>query len=56
MVSGQANKDSLGRYLVTPDPAQVEPETIWGAPVLTTTRCPSGTAILVDTTKMAGSR
>src|ERR1700733_3013199 len=36
----------------TKDSAQDEPETIWGAPVLTTTQRPSGTAILLDTTKM----
>jgi hypothetical protein len=36
----------------TKDSAQDEPETIWGAPVLTTTQRPSGTATLLDTTKM----
>jgi Phage capsid family len=52
VVSGQANQGLAGRYLVTPDPAQDEPETISGAPVLTTTQRPCGTAILLDTTKM----
>jgi hypothetical protein len=36
----------------TKDSAQDEPETIWGAPVLTTTQRPSGIATLLDTTKM----
>ncbi len=44
-------KDTMDRYLVTPDPAADEPETIWGVRVLTTTQCPAGTAILIDTSK-----
>lgn len=44
-------KDSMNRYLVTPDPAADEPETIWGTPILTTTTCTEGTAVLIDSTK-----
>jgi Domain of unknown function (DUF222)/Phage capsid family len=44
-------KDSMNLYLVTPDPAADEPETIWGVVVLSTTTCPEGTAVLIDSSK-----
>ena len=44
-------KDAYERYLITPDPAADEPETIWGIPVLTTTTAPEGIAVLLDSSK-----
>lgn len=44
-------KDTLGRYLLSADPAQDEADSIWGIPVVVTTACHVGDGLLVDTTK-----
>jgi HK97 family phage major capsid protein len=44
-------KDTLGRYLLTPDPANDEADSLWGIDVLQTTQIAYGTAILIYTTK-----
>jgi HK97 family phage major capsid protein len=44
-------KDSLGRYLLSADPAEEEADSIWGIPVVVTTQCNAGDGLLVDTTK-----
>lgn len=40
-------KDSQGRYLLNPDPAASEAENLWGVPVVNTTTCPVGEAVLM---------
>ena len=47
----RSQKDSQGRYLLAPDPASGQVETIWGARVVTNTKIATGTAIVFDTTK-----
>jgi len=44
-------KDLYARYILTPDPADDEPDTLWGIDVLETTQCPVGTGILMDVSK-----
>jgi HK97 family phage major capsid protein len=44
-------KDGYQRYLVSPDPSTDEVNQAWGVPVLSTTQCPAGKGLLVDTSK-----
>lgn len=44
-------KDSYGRYLAVPNPAQTAASTLWGVDVLLTTQLAAGTGILLDTAK-----
>ena len=44
-------KDTLGRYLLSADPAEDEADSIWGINVVTTTQCHEGDGLLVDTQK-----
>jgi HK97 family phage major capsid protein len=44
-------KDLYARYILTPDPANDAPDTLWGIEVLQTTQIADGTGILLDTTK-----
>ncbi len=44
-------KDGFDRYLVGPDPTADEANQIWGVPVLSTTACPVGKGLLLDTTR-----
>ena len=44
-------KDLYARYILTPDPASDEPDTLWGIDVLQSTQIADGTGILLDTTK-----
>ncbi|WP_430298001.1 phage major capsid protein [Sinomonas sp. B1-1] len=41
-------KDSQGRYLLNPNPAADEANTIWGLPVLVTTQIAAGTGIVAN--------
>jgi HK97 family phage major capsid protein len=45
------SKDSLGRYMTSPDPTADEASSVWGVDVMVTTQCPAGTALLLDTTR-----
>ncbi len=44
-------KDTLGRYLLSADPAEDEADSIWGIDVVVTTQCNATDGLLVDTTK-----
>jgi HK97 family phage major capsid protein len=44
-------EDTLGRYLLSADPAEDEADSIWGIEVVTTTQCHPADGLLVDTTK-----
>jgi HK97 family phage major capsid protein len=44
-------KDAYQRYLVAPDPSDDQVNQCWGVPVLTTTQCPSGHGLLIDSSK-----
>jgi HK97 family phage major capsid protein len=44
-------KDTLGRYLTTPDPTKDTADTLWGVDVVTTTVCHVGDGVLIDSTK-----
>lgn len=44
-------KNTLGNFLLAPDPSQDETDSLWGIDVLVTTQNPLGTALLIDTTK-----
>ena len=44
-------KDGFERYLVSPDPTSDEANQLWGVPVLSTTACPAGKGLLLDTSK-----
>ncbi|OBF70495.1 hypothetical protein A5750_23270 [Mycobacterium sp. 852002-51613_SCH5001154] len=44
-------KDLYARYILTPDPANDEPDSLWGISVLQTTQIADGTAILLDSAK-----
>ena len=44
-------KDLYGRYILTSDPANDAPDTLWGVDVVQTTQIADGTGILLDTTK-----
>ena len=48
-------KDSLGRYLVQPDPTTDAPDSLWGVPVVATTVCNPAEGVLLDTTKFGRS-
>lgn len=41
-------KDSQGRYMLNPDPAATEAESLWGLPAVTTTTCPVGEVVVLD--------
>lgn len=45
-------KDTLGRYLITPDPTEDAPKQLWNIPVYTTTAMTVGTGLIFDSTKM----
>jgi HK97 family phage major capsid protein len=45
-------KDTLNRYMLSPDPTSAEAMQLWGVPVLVTTQCNPGDGFLIDTTKM----
>ena len=44
-------KNTLGNFLLAPDPSTDEVNTLWGIDVLVTTQNPLGTALLIDTSK-----
>jgi HK97 family phage major capsid protein len=44
-------KDDLNRYILAADPSQDEVNSIWGIPVLVTTKAVPGDGFLLDTTK-----
>ena len=44
----RSQKDTMGRYLLTPDPVTGQVNTIWGAKVITNTKIATGTAIVMD--------
>lgn len=44
-------KDDLHRYLLSPDPSTDQVDSLWGVPVVATTKCPAGKLIALDTTK-----
>jgi HK97 family phage major capsid protein len=44
-------KDSLGRYLVSPDPSDDQVNEAWGCKVLVTTQNPVGQGLFIDTRK-----
>ena len=44
----RSQKDTMGRYLLAPDPATGQVNTIWGAKVITNTKIAAGTAIVMD--------
>ena len=44
-------KDGFERYLTQADPTVGEAASVWGVPVLSTTACPEGKGLLLDTTK-----
>jgi HK97 family phage major capsid protein len=44
-------KDGFERYLTQADPTVGEASSVWGVPVLSTTACPAGNGLLLDTTK-----
>jgi HK97 family phage major capsid protein len=44
-------KDAQDRYLTQPDPTIGEAASVWGVPVISTTACPAGKGLLVDTAK-----
>jgi HK97 family phage major capsid protein len=46
----RTQKDTLGRYLTTPDPTDDQAEQVWGIDVLQSTAFAAGTGILLDTT------
>jgi HK97 family phage major capsid protein len=41
-------KSSQGTYLVNPDPTAGEANSLWGCPILATTSCPEGTAVVAN--------
>ncbi len=45
------SKDTMGRYLTTPDPTADTASSLWGVPVLQTTQIAAGDGLLLDTTK-----
>ena len=49
--SVRRTKDAQERYLTQADPTVGEAASAWGVPVLSTTACPVGKGLLVDTTK-----
>ena len=44
-------KDLQDRYLVAPDPTRDEANQLWGVPVVSTTACPEGKGLLLDSQK-----
>jgi HK97 family phage major capsid protein len=44
-------KDDLHRFILSPDPSQDEVNSIWGVPVLVTTKAVPGDGFLIDTSK-----
>jgi HK97 family phage major capsid protein len=42
-------KDTLNRYILSPDPSQGQVNSLWGVPVITTTAVPPGDGFLIDT-------
>ena len=43
-------KDTLNRYILSPDPSQGQVNSLWGVPVVTTTAVTPGDGFLLDTT------
>jgi HK97 family phage major capsid protein len=46
----RTQKDSYGRFLVSPDPSQEQVEQVWGVEVLQSTQFTQGVGVLLDTT------
>lgn len=44
-------KDGFSRFIVAPDPSTDQVNEVWGVPVLTTTQCPLGHGLFIDTMK-----
>ena len=44
-------KDAYQRYLTQADPTVGEADSVWGVPVVSTTACPAGKGVLLDTSK-----
>lgn len=44
-------KNTLGSYLLAPDPSTGQVESIWGVPVVVTTKIAVGTGLIMDTAK-----
>jgi HK97 family phage major capsid protein len=45
-------KDSMNRFILSPDPSEDEADTLWGIDVLVSTQVHPGDGVLIDATKM----